>query len=163
MFMPLSPCVVTHEDIAKAVVLPREELIKFRRTGILDEMYAKEKVLVVETANLHVIPKGFHDAIIEKIAGLYNRKNRNNDEAVNSNTSRIKHQHPAWELSDELMNKVKQFIFDPKNKWSMWYPAAMYGMRPNAFLKGELDRILSNVIPNDFNPATAIGIPIRGM
>lgn len=164
MFMPLSPCVVTHDDIANAVMLPKDELVKFRSTGILDEIYAKEKVLVVETSNVHVLPKGFHDVFVKKIEKLYNReKIKHTDEALNSsNNSTSGTKHYPWELNDELMEKVKQFILDPENKWYMWYPAIMYGMRPNEYLKGELDRILSNVIPKDFNPATSIGIPIRG-
>jgi hypothetical protein len=39
---------------------------------------------------------------------------------------------------------------------------AFYSMRPNPRNAHELDRILTDIIPSDFQPDTSVGLPIRG-
>jgi hypothetical protein len=156
MFMPLSPCVLTHEDIMSAVDLPDDDLKRFRTTGYLDDKYKNAKVLVVQTNNLLVHPKGFENSIVEKITSLLNR---GLDSTGASDGMKLVHNSTSDHF---LLEEVKRYIFNPQNQWEVWQPAALYGMRPNEFLQSELDRILGKIIPQDFDPNSAIGIPIRG-
>ena len=157
MFMPLSPCVLTHEDMTNAVQLPHDALLDLRRTGILNETYANEKVLVVESNNLHTQPKGIREAFINKITSLYNRTMTNVSIGEQEDSS-----SKPWNLDDASLQKVKDYLLDPANIWTPWIAAAMYALRPNSYLEGELDGILQKSVPEDFDPTSAIGIPIRG-
>ena len=157
MFMPLSPCVLTHEDMTNAVQLPHDALLDLRRTGILNETYANEKVLVVESNNLHTQPKGIREAFINKITSLCNRTMTNVSIGEQEDSS-----SKPWNLDDASLQKVKDYLLDPANIWTPWIAAAMYALRPNSYLEGELDGILQKSVPEDFDPTSAIGIPIRG-
>lgn len=140
MFMPLSPCVLTHEDIANAVQLPEEELRNLRKSGILNETYADKKVLLVHTNNMQVQTRGIVDAFMDKIANLPD----------------------SLHLDEAVLSKVREFLIDPRNKWHTWAAAGLYGLRPNNFLRDKLNVMASRNIPKDFDPKRSIGVPIRG-
>lgn len=155
MFMPLSPCVLTHDDILHGAEMSAIDLDIFRSTGVLDEKYRNAKVLVVQTDNLKVHPKEFGKIVIEKIKLLFQSQVESNHE--------MNPMLKPWQLDNKTFEEVNSYISNPRNQWELWEAAAMYGMRPNSFLQGEIDKVLGNILPHDFNSKTSIGIPIRGM
>eukprot|EP00804_Cyclotella_cryptica_P011265 CCRYP_007761-RA/>CCRYP_007761-RA protein AED:0.11 eAED:0.11 QI:0/-1/0/1/-1/1/1/0/561 len=146
-FMPLSPCVLTQQDMKNAVRLTSEDIQHFRNTGNFSEpLHSNMKVLVVTADNLNRHAYRLHETFGEKIAQIYlpDKKTQNSHSANNT-----------------MLSKVQEFIADPKNQWLPWNAAMMYSLRPNAFLNTQLQLIWNKSVPSHFNPDFAIGIPIR--
>jgi len=133
-FMPMSPCVITEQELVNATELPKEVLKTLRLTGKLDEAYEDKKVLSYFSSNYLIEPKGTRDAFVSIIASFNNRER-----------FRIKKDIPSypWNIDDELLQRVNDYILDFKaNGWIPWHVAIMYIMRPNALLKEELSNII---------------------
>jgi hypothetical protein len=145
-FMPLSPCVLTHQDLQHSVQLTQEEIENFRVTGNYS-LYDHMKVLVVHTSNAYRHPSGLHEAFFKRIAELYHREAEN--------------QHIQPSVSQHTLKKVHDFITDPRNQWLPWTAAQMYALRPNEFLNKHLRQIFDKSVPTHFNATNAIGVAIR--
>lgn len=146
-FLPLSPCVLTLQDLKNAVRLTSEEIHHFRNTGNFSvPLHAHMKVLVINSDNLNRHAYKLHETFGERIAQIYHQDEK-------------RHQsHPA---NNTILSIVQDFIADPKNQWLPWNAAMMYALRPNAFLNAQLQVIWNKSVPSHFNPNFAIGIPIR--
>jgi len=151
MFMPLSPCALTQEEIDNAVALPSEELTKLRNTGILNETYAKEKVLVVISNNHVHMPKGVPQAFVDKITSLYDASNQQLRDAGSS----LK----PWNLDEASLQKVKDRILD--NPEIPWQSCLLYALRPNQSWRDKINDVIQKSIPEGFDRNSAIGLPIR--
>jgi len=153
LFMPLSPCVLTHEDLENAVVLPKNEHRKLGKTGILNETYAKEKVLVVSSENHWITPKGVPEAFVDKITSLYDVTMRRLIDGGSSSK--------PWNLSETSLQKFKDRILGKENAQLVWSTTLLYALRPNQSLRGKINDVIEKSIPQDFDRNSAIGLPIR--
>jgi hypothetical protein len=168
VFMPPSPCVITQDDLSKAPILSRETLDKFSKTGKFDEEYENEKVLVMMPfLNGHKPPPaGLNEVIVNKITSLYSKKAKEEvhggdvsapqETSSSSSTSSI-----AWDLNDDLLEKVKKFILE-KDHWLIHAVFQLYLLRPNQASRKKINEAFHKATPENFNPKTAIGVPIRG-
>lgn len=153
VFMPSSPCVITMDDLSKAPNLSPQELKEFRSKGVLQEKYANEKVIIVEPSlNGHKpLPFGLQDALVNKISSLYAQRDDN------SSTPK------PWELNKAVLEKVYKFIREKgATQWIFHHLIYLYILRPNVSSRATIDKTINKVIPDNFNPGTAIGLPIRG-
>ena len=152
MFMPLSPCALTQEEIDNAVELPKEELLKLRDTGILNETYAKEKVLVVVSENHSITPKGVPQVFADKITSLYDASIKQLKDSGSSSK--------PWNLDEASLQKVKDRILN--NTWMPWQSCLLYGLRMNQSWRDKINGVIQKSIPEGFDRNSAIGLPIRG-
>jgi hypothetical protein len=167
VFMPPSPCVITQDDLSKAPVLSREALDKFSKTGRFDEEYENEKVLIMLpfTKRIKPPPIGLNEVVVNKITSLYSKKVKeevhDGDASAPQETYSSSLSSKAWDLNDDLLEKVKKFILQ-SNHWLIHDVIQMYLLRPNQASRKKLNEAFHKAIPENFNPKTAIGVPIRG-
>eukprot|EP00555_Chaetoceros_dichaeta_P011417 CAMPEP_0198259390 /NCGR_PEP_ID=MMETSP1447-20131203/8609_1 /TAXON_ID=420782 /ORGANISM="Chaetoceros dichaeta, Strain CCMP1751" /LENGTH=585 /DNA_ID=CAMNT_0043946779 /DNA_START=62 /DNA_END=1819 /DNA_ORIENTATION=- len=151
MFMPLSPCTLTQEEIDNAVALPNEELLKLRDTGILNETYAKEKVLLIISGNHGITPKGVPQAFADKITSLYDASIKQLRDAGSSSK--------PWNLDEVSLHKVTDRILN--NTEMPWQSCLLYALRMNQSWRDKINNVIQKSIPEGFDRSSAIGLPIR--
>jgi len=157
VFMPLSPCVITEEEMSRAPILEGDALKNFRNTGVLGPEHVNERVLIVEPilGGHKALPFGLEDAMVDKIQSLYKETDGGKD---------LKRLFPpVWDLSDNVLEKVYNFIRKKgKQKWIFHHLINLYFTRPNLKSRSEIDSLVQKALPADFDAKSAIGLPIRG-
>jgi len=144
-FLPMSPCVLTKDDIENATEISKEAYQAFLKTGKLNNELDDEKVLIL-VAGGYKDPENplLRETYVKRIFSMYE------DNA---------HTAAAWNVDGEILEKVKEVIMTEK-----YFPnhvAMTYILRPNLEAKEEINRILTKVVPADFNPESSIGLAIR--
>ena len=81
-----------------------------------------------------------------------------NGNGTESSTSA--HYNP-WNIDANTIQEIRRFLNDQENIWLPWMTAGIYGLRPNPDLRDKLNEMVHRTIPEEFDPKTAIGIPIR--
>lgn len=166
LFMPMSPCVLTKEDMENAPVLTPEELVQFRKEGKLPAHLEDERVIILGTGNYREEPKGIRETFVRHIYALYGRKQEEGNAVISSDASSASTSKHPWNLDPATLEMVKNDILDNTSdnyhKWFIWGPGLMYMLRPNLGHRARLDQIIEDSVPKDFDPHKSIGIPIRG-
>jgi len=166
LFMPMSPCVLTQEEMKNGTVLSSKELIQFRKEGKLPAHLEDERVIIVVTYNYREEPKGIRETIVRHIDALIDRKEElNKTTTISSDASSTSASKKPWNLDSATLDMVKDFILDGTSddfhRWFIWRPGMMYMLRPNLRLRARLDTFIEDSVPKDFDPNKSIGIPIR--
>ena len=164
IFMPLSPCTITHDDLTNASFLSEDDLKYFRKNGKLDEKYKNVKVLIMKPfINGHKpLPVGINDAFVNIISSLYSKQNPDNSNSRSSVPAPLI--PPQWHLEEEVLQKVYKFI-GTLQQWTLHVLTMFYILRPNMMARDKIDEVVQKVLPQNFNTMhkSAIGLPIRGM
>eukprot|EP01083_Nonionella_stella_P287678 979329_1 len=153
LFMPMSPCVLTEEEVKNGTRLSNEELIQFRKEGKLPAHLEDVRVILLGTGNYREEPKGIREVFVRHINALFDRN------ATSESTS-----NQPWNLDSATLEMVKDELLDVSDsyhQWFIWGPGLMYMLRPNLRLRAKLDQVIEDSVPKDFNPDKSIGIPIR--
>ena len=143
IYLPISPCTITHDDFRNAPVLSPDVLQSFRKNGVLDEKFKDEKVIIIPgNLNGHKpIPAGLADTFINIISSMY---------VENDN-----------DISTRILQKVYKHISNLS--WWEWHTIALfYILRPNYSARKKIDTTIQNVFPQNFKSETSLGLPIRG-
>ena len=176
-FMPVTPCVLTHEDLQQAPMLGRGEARGLFKTGKLPEKFEETKAVVI---NIKLRP--------QKTPIIF-RKN-----AVSLINTHLLHplitDNPSSFDDDpriQLLQKATEHIYEeeiPRTNGTYYYfghnvkhnhAFVFYAMRPNHYYKVKLQHIIdttfgqsssppSSSTPTDsnkFDPKIALGLPIR--
>mmetsp|Transcript_26478 Transcript_26478/g.32653 ORF Transcript_26478/g.32653 Transcript_26478/m.32653 type:complete len:233 (+) Transcript_26478:1556-2254(+) len=154
LFMPMSPCVLTKEEMKNGTRLNHEELIQFRKEGKLPAHLEDVRVILLRTVNYREEPKGIREVFVRHINALFDRN------ASSESTS-----NQPWNLDSATLEMVKDELLDVSDiyhQWFIWSPGLLYMLRPNLRLRARLDQVIEDSVPKDFNPDKSIGIPIRG-
>lgn len=165
-FIPMSPCVLTEEEMKNGTVMSSEEVIKFRKEGKLPAHLEDEKVVRLGTHNYREEPKGIREVFVRNINALFDRKREVDNAMISSDASSESTPKQLWNLDPATLEMVKNEILDGSSdlyhQWFIWGPGLMYMLRPNLRLRARLDQVIEDSVPKDFNPNKSIGIPIRG-
>jgi hypothetical protein len=156
-FLPTSPCVVSEYDMDQAYHLSMAESRLLVRKSRRPENADHHKVWIWRTA-------------FQPIAGFHqNAANVLFDYARTLVSSVADHKHTEYVT---MLNKAVELIRTDDGKRDNYHYAAasykvqhtitIYLMRPNNRIAKKLDHIISEIIPNNFNPEEAIGLPVRG-
>ena len=143
-FQPMSPCVLTEEDVANAPQVSVEELNEFRKTGVLDPKYDNERVIVIgaDTGGYKNIPSIYR----QKMADIMSTMNLE-----------------GMGLDETAITSIKDNMLDESiERWRLDDAVMFYILRPNLAAKERMDELVNGVTPEDFNPDRALGIPVRG-
>jgi len=156
-FLPMSPCVITEDELAQAPMVTPEELKKFRESGRLDEKYDNERVIVVgaDAGGHKPWPKGLREALHSIIMSMYRQDHTHVADIAT-------YQRPAWAIRNDTLTKVSKILLDSKS--NLWMPnqaTTFYFLRPNLFYQSKINELMGKIVPSDFDPETAIGIPVR--
>ncbi len=160
LFLPMSPCVLTEDDLKNATRLSDYDVKEFRKTGKLPEKYKDVRVIKVRTNNSRSEMQGLREIFVSRIRSLYEENEK--QVRVGTDTSGI--QHP-WLLDADTIRRVCNYILDMSNGyhvWKMWAAPLQYMLRPNMLLRREMNKAIEKSVPPDFDPNRSIGIPIRG-
>jgi hypothetical protein len=155
-FWPVTPCVLTEGDIQNAYHLSKSESRRLIKRNELPLNADHHKVWIWSTS-FQPIPH-FHPQSAEK---LYQYAQR----LVQQNVDSGKYQ--------KLLNRSLELIRTDDGFRDLYHFAAasykiqhtitMYMLRPHQQLAHKLEKIISDIIPKDFNSEFAIGLPVRGM
>ena len=149
MFLPMSPCVLTKDDIENATRVSPEAYQLFLKTGKLDDELEDKKVLIL-TAGGYKDPENprLRETYVKRIFSMYE-----------DNANAPKHTAAAWNFNVEILEKVKEVVMT--ELFFANHVAMNYILRPNLKAKKEINRIITKVVPADFNPESSIGLAIR--
>jgi hypothetical protein len=157
VYMPLSPCVLTKEEIEKGIVLPNDNLVLARRTGSFGDEYDNAKVLMMKTGvgGHQQTPNHLWPSFVNIIESFYDKQQH--DVELGSG---------AWKLDKETLEKVTSFLrrgnSHPDLQWLPHQVTGFYLMRPNMDSREKIDKAMQKILPENFDPKTTVGFPIRG-
>jgi len=160
VFMPMSPCVVTKEDVKNAPYLSDKERDELRESNWLDEKYDNEKVIMIGTSTnmAKAVPNAFREAVAESVSDLFD-----NIEEEKKNKNVDIYSKPIWDMDAKTLERVKENILDESlDIWRLHHVAIFYILRLNLQYQKKMEEMMSEILPEDFRPESAIGIPIRG-
>lgn len=151
VFLPLSPCVLTIEDLRNASHVARADIAVLRKSGFLSSKYERSKVVILPT-NDYPMPKPI--AVLEQVQHILQ--------------SELLSEAPLpWGMTSEYLDQVfKALVPLEQNKvlptmWQLEDAAVLYTLRLNVEYREKLQKLIATSFPSDFNPETTIGLAIR--
>ena len=168
-FLPSSPCVVTEQDLAQAYQLQRGERRRLFRHGTLPEEHAHDRVLLMhlgslrpqrEPENLRHVLFQLSQTVLERILV--------HEPAIDTSTEELLRQaaHDILWVQNDSSSTTTETVNATFSYYGVNSPIfqslLLYAMRPNPWAVHEMDAILSEMFPPNFDPHNTIGLPIRG-
>jgi hypothetical protein len=157
-FWPITPCVLTEDDVDNAYQLSFPESRRLVKRSEVPEHAEHFKVWVWSTASQPI--SGFHQ---ESADVLYRY--------AQTLVSNVHSENESLEYLDLLNRAVELVRTDDGLRDSYHYAAASYKiqhaaaiyiMRPHPVMAQKLHEIVSEITPPDLNPEHAVGLPVRG-
>jgi hypothetical protein len=155
-FFPSSPCTITHKDIEDAYVLKKPEGRVLLRKGELPDDHKDDKVWVMPLSFVPVLktPKILSETLHEYSMALIDN--------VPQNDPRLPVMGLAVDhLLDKDLDRPGGYNFAAANI-KLNHALNFYAMRPNLEYSAKMDKILDEIIPDDFDAENSFGLPIRG-
>ena len=158
-FLPLSPCVITEQELEEAYQLTNGETRKIFREGQIPISHMNDRVLIMTLA---LVPKPFpDDAFRTKLRQL-----------AETTIKEIKYREKdsfilqLMQKSLDLMLQIEPSIPDRPYEYigalsKPHHAAVFYAMRPNTYYTQQLKKRMELVIPKDLDPNHSFGLPIR--
>jgi hypothetical protein len=156
-FWPTTPCTVTQDEIGSAHVLTPGEYRGLMRKGKIPKNINHHKVWTFNSQFMPGtdLPSGASKRIYDYAQTLISAvPEADNPEYV----ALLK---KAAESILERDNDIDGYNYAARNL-KVHHALVFYSMRPNPRNAHELDRIMKDIIPKDFDPETAFGLPVRG-
>jgi hypothetical protein len=154
-FLPSSPCTITHKDIKDAYILKKPEQRLLLKKGELPKDHVDNKVWVIPLTFVPILktPKHLGES-------LHNYSKSLIDE-VPETDPRL----PVLKLAmDHLLDAElprEGYNFAAANI-KLNHALNFYAMRPNLEYSAKMEKILEEIIPDDFEAENSFGLPIRG-
>ena len=162
-FMPTTPCTLTHKDLEEAYQMSKHESRQLWNKGKLPAEHADDKVVQAVSLfqpNTRILPRilekltSYADELIEiatnhTTAGSVDFKSRYGP-VLRAATAIIQQEDPPREGYNFAAATMK-----------VAHSLTIYSMRPNPTSQMQLQKILQEIIPEDINSETTIGLPIR--
>lgn len=141
-FLPLSPCVITQDDLDNGYHANKDELKSLLQNESLGPLVDNSKVVILDEVLMLTQPTPqVREKFIETIQKLFHRLNG------------------PWDLSTNEVEEVNNIIMtDP---WFLSSVAWAFSLRPNLRLKNQIDNLLSKALPEDFDASRSIGLAVR--
>ena len=155
-FLPASPCVLTEKELAAAHVLQRSDLRRLFRFGVVPDEHHDDRVVVLQLSfrprrmpeNLRVKLYNCTMDLVEKVPSFKGSSRR----TLESAAQRI--------LQDDRAPTNAFNYYGAESP--LFHSLLLYAMRPNPESLDQIEEILNVVLPDDFDPETSMGLPIRG-
>lgn len=162
VYRPISPCVLTHEDVKNGYVVSDEDLKKWRMNGKLEnDKLNDEKVLIVlGSINGHKpIPKGLNDKLVDIVSSLVNNTSTRANNTAKYNDELM----TKWnfQFDNDTLDKVYKYISNIE-WWMLHFISMFYLVRPNMTSRQKVNHFVHKALPSDFQSHSTIGLPIRG-
>jgi len=159
VFMPNSPCTLTHDEIANAHKLDGSE---YRKLTKKSEPVPEAEHHKVWWFNSQFLP---HDFVGPRTVDKLREYAQILVDAVpdtpeNTNFKLLLNRAlEAIGTVDEKQERQYHFAA----RWNkIFHSLTMYTMRPNPSSAAELNEMMKEIIPGNFDPETSLGLPVRG-
>ena len=150
-FLPLSPCVITQDDLGNGYHINKDDFKTLLQNGTLGSLVDNSKVVIADELLMLTEPTPhIRQKFIEII-----RKLVRNGRVVNP----VNSLNEPWDLSTNELGEVYNII--TTEPWFLSSVAWAYSLRPNLRLKNQIDRLLSKALPEDFDASRSIGLAVR--
>jgi len=162
-FMPSSPCVLTHQELANAYTLQKQETRRIFRTGTLPEEHDDKRVVVLrlvfrpqrQPPTLRPVLHALALSVVDQLAPQY--------KGVDGSESSLRRTLIA--AANRILQEDKAPL-ETKNYYGanspVFHGVLLYAMRPNPQSRSDVDKIIKDVLPSNFDSEQSIGLPIRG-
>jgi hypothetical protein len=155
-FLPTSPCVLTEDELSNAYQLQRNEMRNMFRVGQVPREHTDDRVLVV---NLKFRPQrmplnlrpALHDLSMHLLDHL--PKNDRLLPMLQAAANRI--------LEEDATQETSSYTYVGINS-PVYHALVLFTVRPNAKYAQQIDDIVEDIMPSDFDPDFTVGLPIRG-
>jgi hypothetical protein len=154
-FAPMSPCVPSVADLAGASKLNKIQKNHLYATGTLPDGYENDRIvymLALHKLSSHNLG-GKVKPTLQKIAHTL-------VDQLSADDSRRPLLLQAADSILEESGERKGYDYSGANS-KMHHALAFYAMRPNLSYQQRIKQILRDVLPADFDPNQAVGLPIR--
>ena len=157
-YMAPTPCALTELDLHNGTVLSRGDTRRIFKSGQVPDRLEQERVLLVDLVlRPQRMPMTFrtniHDIVMKHLVQPLESQ-RPHDERL-----------PLFRLAagqileEEPLNESKYNYFGRDSK--AHHALVFYAMRPNLYSNEKLDRVMNEIVPDDFDTNLALGLPIR--
>lgn len=158
-YMPMTPCVLTHDEIANATTLERGQTRALFRTGRLPNHLEDEKVVLMDIVlRPQRTPFAFRERTVQIIREHILQPLEQNSAGAHSLVPLLT-QATDFILEEEQLENGSYYYFGHNTKHN--HALVFYAMRPNLEYSQKLDTIMTDIIPPDLDPDRTFGLPIR--
>ena len=163
-YMPLTPCVVTTQELQAAPTLERGQARALFRTGQLPQPLAEERVVVMDLVlRPQRTPRAFrertvqllHDHILQPLQQQQQQQQQQEPHPLLPLLTQATHSI----LQEEQLDNGSYYYFGHNSRHN--HALVYYAMRPNLEYSQRLDEIRRHMIPPDLQPDRTFGVPIR--
>jgi hypothetical protein len=155
-FLPTSPCVLTHAELEHAYTLQRGEMRRLFRYGTLPEEREGDRVLLLHlNSRPHRVPENLQSILYNQTLALIHE----HDTTLTTDVSILV--QAAQAILEDDLPPTDSYNYYGVNS-ALHHSLVLYALRPNPRAVQQIDEILREVVPSDFVPDQAMGLPIRG-
>ena len=169
-FLPPSPCVLTQADLVSAYHLTLRESHRLLQTGQLSRGHAQQDNKVwhmrLSMNPLRVVPRKPALVLQSYARMLVSQMEASHQEASGVNAS------TPFSLQISLLNRAVDRIDpaavsvendDDANRPPVLTALVVFSLRPIAIYAQQMEDILKDIVPPNFQPEQSFGLPVRGM
>ena len=188
MFLPTTPCVLTHQDLVEAPILTEPHAGRLRSHGMFPTEFQETRVVILlpklAGTNIELLQKGplqtLHQLAVELIEGWKNHAITNATTATTAaaTTGNRSNMTPIiswdrWEAAAERIlhetdrpratrqEGTKRYLY-PYRDMKLAHAIVLYLLRPNPTAQLAIQSRLTDLIPPKFQSHDALGMAIRG-
>ena len=155
-FMPLSPCTITEKDLETASVLSMEESRSWGKSREVSDRYNSSRVVVMKAHTRQNPAWSWQERIAQVMDSITSYVDTARADFRNEGTEAL------WYDSTNLA-LVKSYLerAGKKDPWILNTASIFYILRPNPTGRHKIQDVMQHVFPSNFDPTSAIGMPIR--
>lgn len=159
-YMPLTPCVITREEIINATTLQRGQVRALFRHGRLPESLENERVVLMDL-NLRPqrTPYAFRQGIVMIIEQYILEPLRQQQSRAANLLLSLLTKSAKYILEEEQLENGSYYYFGHNSKHN--HALVFYAMRPNPNYSVRLQEIVRDFTPRHLDPESTFGVPIR--
>lgn len=155
-FMPLSPCTITEKDLETASVLSMEESQSWGKSKEVSDKYNSSRVVVMK-AHSRQNPAWSWQARVKQIMdSITSFVDTVRADFRNKGTEALWYDNKTLELVKAYLERAEK-----KDPWIFDHAVTFYILRPNPTSKQKIQDEMRRIFPSNFDPISAIGMPIR--
>jgi hypothetical protein len=155
-FLPASPCVLTEDELSNAYQLQRNEMRSMFRLGQVPQEHMDDRVLLVNLKfRPQRVPLNLRPALHNLSMHLLDHLPDNDRRLpmLQAAANRI--------LEEDTTQQTSSYAYVGVNS-PLYHALVLFTVRPNAKYAQEIDDIVEDIMPSDFDPDFTVGLPIRG-
>ena len=162
MFLPTSPCTLLETELAEGYVLPRGEMRRLFRMGILPVEHQEDRVVVLNLPfRPQRVPENLPSVLYNHSMSLIEELLAENDTPANSEQHRDILKKAATNILQDTSESDEYSYYGAKS--SIYHSLLLYALRPNPETAMRVNEMVHDALPSDLEPSTIMGLPIRGM